>query len=788
MVRDVEQIYSQLLSQGYADELFSDLKGSRQEGRESRRTCPLCRKDGFSYSIDRPLWRCWNCDEAGDWISYLDAVKGMQFREALQHLADKAGYTLQVMDPRQEREYRETKRRASIQEAAQEFFQAELFMPAGKEELQYLTSRGYTEEEIRAMELGAYVDRSRLKNHLREAGYTEEEIKGSGLLTVGYGESHTISMLWRDTASRAMGLACRTIQPGGERKDKYKYAYGLKKSQGLIGFSSSRGAKQIMVVEGLLDALYLNTKGLRPPVAGIGGKSISADQLKALESTGTEELYICLDMDEAGQQATERILKEGLDTGLSCYVVRLPTGKDPDELVRDQGLQPMEEAIEQASRWSAWLARHQVKRQDLTKDRGQDRAIRAGGQAWRWIIQSYPRERETYRRAFLEAMVEAGAEISSEDLERELDQIEQDEKQIRANNLLSDTADKLHQAAGSGSTLQAEELMEDRLRLLRASRGIKAPSPYLAEEFLSDIGQARQGLSTGYPTLDKVARIPAGALTILAGRPGHGKTTLMLNLLHKMMEADEEQRTWYFYSYEMAKAYIVLSLIMLMAGAELDKEHNHGAYGQYFREGRNDNTKINQALKRYQELAGSGRLIISDERLRGEDLASTIGYMAERGDTGAVFVDYIQKIPIDEARGESMRYLQIARTSQLLLDQAIRQNIPILLGAQVNRPRATGQGGEGSKYPRLSQMRESGDIEQDAWLVLGLHNPAVARQEQDQDGTPAEDEEIQLRLEVLKNRSGMAGKVVQLDWQRSVSRITDPDLRGMNEYSRQAGW
>src|ERR1035438_566169 len=92
---DIQAIYSILLAKGYQDELFSDLSGIRKResgGRETLVTCPFCQKENhFSYNRDRPVWKCWHCCEAGDWIGYLKRAKGLDFKDAALWLARAAG-------------------------------------------------------------------------------------------------------------------------------------------------------------------------------------------------------------------------------------------------------------------------------------------------------------------------------------------------------------------------------------------------------------------------------------------------------------------------------------------------------------------------------------------------------------------------------------------------------------------------------------------------------------------------------------------------------------------------
>src|SRR5690606_33733622 len=129
-----------------------------------------------------------------------------------------------------------------------------------------------------------------------------------------------------------------------------------------------------VLLEGVLDALYLNNKGFKS--VAVGGVSLSATQLQALQLAGCKELLLAMDMDEAGQRATEKLIKSLTGSSLRAYVVSLPDGfKDADELVRERGAEAFQEAVKQAQRWPSWLARRIISRHEISTDRGMDKAL-----------------------------------------------------------------------------------------------------------------------------------------------------------------------------------------------------------------------------------------------------------------------------------------------------------------------------------------------------------------------------------------------------------------------------
>ena len=765
MVHDIQAIYAILLAKGYQEQFFSDLGGVRKKekgGRETLVTCPFCHKERhFSYNRDKPLWRCWHCGETGDWIAYLKKTKGLDFKDAVLQLAQVAGFDVSHYD---QARYREYTSKADILESAQSFFIKTLKQDIGRPVKDYLLNRGYSEADIDAMQVGAYPDKSALQKHLKSLGFSDKKIRDAGLLTSGFGDTHTLIVPWEDPAGRMIGIVGRTVLPASQVSakgiPKYKYSAGLAKSEGLIGFSGIRGAETIVLVEGVLDARYLNSKGFK--TASIGGTDLSLVQIRLLELSGAREVLLAFDMDEAGREGTARAADLLSRSSSRPYVVSLPGEfKDPDELVRAQGREAFETALKNAERWPSWHARHICHSHDITTDRGLDSALLQAATACARL------DDVLYRRFFLDSL-RATTGLTEEELSGRLQRQEQVIAQQRVKGTLQTVIQKLQRAASDCDSQAAECDLEHGLQTLRVSRA-EVPEPYLLEDFEQDLLRTPDGLKTGYPQLDAFLRIPQGALSILAGRPGHGKTTLQLNLLLNFLRQYPDQH-FYLFSYEEARIWLALKLIMILAGEILDAEHNQAEYMTYLRKKRGrlrSFPAIDEAVGTYSKLTSSGRLTIVDRRPCAEDLASTLALVTRRENVGAILIDYIQKIPLRQPLA-GQRYQEIKRVSELMLGQAVTLGVPILLGAQLGRSTGTTNG---KARVRLDNLRESGDIEQDAAVVLGIYNPSA--DEAENDGHYDRHGEVELNVSVLKNRAGVQAKQAHFIFHRSTLRVLD---------------
>jgi len=782
-MNDVQDIYARLLAKQYQDQLFSDLGGQEKEGSQNRRAfCPFCQPTGgsrpyLSYSLTKPVWRCHSCQQeqqtSGDWIGYLMARKRYTFLEALQELAQAAGVTLTGVNQGQ---YQTYLKQADLLELAQAICLKTLAQDIKAVPVfEYLVNRGYSIDDMKAMELGAYVDRADLQKQLLALGFSQQEIKDSGLLSRGFGEDYTLTMLWRDPAGRPIGIVARCILPEDEIKakglHKYSYSTGMAKDQGMIGLTTARGSKQVILVEGVLDAIYLSSKGL--PVISLGGTSLSDDQTRALEQNGTKELLLALDNDAPGQKATEKAIQQLKISTMRAYVVSLPAGyKDPDELVRDKGLQAFQECLDKAESWPRWMARRIASRHDLTTDRGRDQALEEAFDLLTGI------DDPILRKDFLQTLQPLTG-LQDYEIAPRLEQQEQKASRKRAEQVLSIAQSELANRIQQGDILGAQSLLEESLDRLRSARGVQAPEPYLFQDLEEDVSKISAGLLTGYDSLDKLISIPQGQLTFIAGRTGHGKTTFMLNLLLSMAKRYQD-RSFYLFSYEEAKSRLALKCLIILAGVELHHSQNLEAYINYLKTKRSSakdkKTEIEAAVQQYQQLTSAGRLWLSDQTLYAEDLASVIGYACKRSQVGAVFVDYIQNVSPQPTGQTSQRYLVLKESCRILRETAVSLEVPIILGAQLNRALTARQ----DKRPQLTDLRESGDIEQEANLVLALYNLAEAKKEDKEDDyDPAvaamnAGQAADLQVYILKNRAGVSGRYVTLSFDGPILTIKEP--------------
>ncbi len=318
-------------------------------------------------------------------------------------------------------------------------------------------------------------------------------------------------------------------------------------------------------------------------------------------------------------------------------------------------------------------------------------------------------------------------------------EISLDEMEVSLENYL-----KKRSQAKSG--LMAETLSETEKR----EAGV-----YSLEDLTKDIKNSKDGLKTGLTKLDEEISLHEGEIIIVGGRPANGKTTTKLNILANQLELYPDY-SFCFFGYEGNLKSTALRFLQILSGFEFSTGKQKDNYQEYLK-GNNTNIKeLEAAKKKYEEYISTGRLKLFAHPYEAAILSDKIRESCQETKIGAVFIDYIQKIK--NKRSFATRQLELQKTSEMLLETASENNIPIILGAQFGRDK------ERKDKVKLDNLRECGDIEQDASIVLGIYNDEV-----ENEGAGSKD----FTITVLKNRDGEVGKEIELDFNRKLLKISN---------------
>ncbi len=276
---------------------------------------------------------------------------------------------------------------------------------------------------------------------------------------------------------------------------------------------------------------------------------------------------------------------------------------------------------------------------------------------------------------------------------------------------------------------------------------------------------ALSGLSTGFHDLDKMTDgLHGGEMIIIAARPSMGKTSLAMNIVEHVIL--EEKQPVGVFSLEMSAESLVMRMLCSIARANL----------RSIREGfmsESDFPKITNAAGR---LAGAKLFIDDTAGLSILQLRARARRMHQQHGIKLFVIDYLQLLHSTARRSQENRQQEIADISSGVKALAKELNVPVIVLAQLNREIEKDK----SRKPRLSDLRESGSIEQDADLVGLLYKPDAG---EDEEGAPVESDGIPVNLLVAKQRNGPTGDV-NLTFLKpytrfeSAAKVSDEDVPG----------
>ena len=338
-------ITAEIKSKLPAIDVVGETVALKRAGTVYKGLCPFHAEKTPSFIVtpERETWHCFGCGEHGDIFTFVMRRDGLDFREALERMAEKAGVEL---SERTAGEDRRKRRLREALEAAIAWYREVLLQAHQAEKARaYLAERGFTEATLERFTIG-YAPNTwdAMTKRLRSKGFNDGELTDAGLASPStrggvYDRFRgRIIIPIRDASGRAIGLGGR-IMPGAEGPkylnspatalfDKSRTLYGIELAKGPI-----RKEKLTVIVEGYTDVMAAHQAGFGNVVASLG-TALTAGQVK-LANRYADAVALAYDVDLAGEAATQRGLLEELGPVVSkVRVIRIPAGKDPDELIR----------------------------------------------------------------------------------------------------------------------------------------------------------------------------------------------------------------------------------------------------------------------------------------------------------------------------------------------------------------------------------------------------------------------------------------------------------------------
>ncbi|HEU5011362.1 MAG TPA: DNA primase [Roseiflexaceae bacterium] len=360
-------------------EFISAYMPLRKAGRNFLGFCPFhtnTRTPAFTVFPDTQSYHCFGCKASGTVFDFLMQREGLEFREALERLAQRAGVQLQERTEEDEQQDQLRTRLLDINMAAAVFFHHMLVKsPRGAPARDYVATRRIDDETVEAFQLGyAPDDWSMLLSYLTDRkGFDEEEIEAAGLIIHherrGYYDRFRDRLMFPirnvkgeiiSFGGRAFGDAQPKYMNGPQTPlfDKSRVLYGLDLARDAI-----RSSDAAVIVEGYVDVIIAHQYGFRNVVAPLG-TALTTEHVGAIKKL-TRRIFLALDADAAGVRATlkaldtireheaddsatptpQGMLRMEREHDTEIRIIVMPEGRDPDEVIQ-----------ENPERWRALLA------------------------------------------------------------------------------------------------------------------------------------------------------------------------------------------------------------------------------------------------------------------------------------------------------------------------------------------------------------------------------------------------------------------------------------------------
>ena len=348
-------------------------------GTNYRALCPFHneKSPSFMVSEEKQIWHCFGCQKGGDIFSFVMEMEGLEFREALKLLAEKAGVKLANFNPQKAEQKNRT---MEILELATKWYEHQLWSGPGKIKiLNYLHERGLSNETIKEFRLG-YAPRGwrNILTFLAERGFKPEEIMKTGLLVKREGGADhydrfrgRIMFPIADYSGKIVGYSARVAPGQDESQAKYVNTPETEvyhKSKILYGIDKAKGEMKqkdfVLMVEGNMDVIAAHQAGIKNTVA-VSGTALTDEQLNIVKRYAPK-IKMFFDMDSAGEQATKKSLRLCFSKDIAVEVVALAHGKDAADLARENP-EELRRAVDSSQNAMGYILGKALSRHDKKK-------------------------------------------------------------------------------------------------------------------------------------------------------------------------------------------------------------------------------------------------------------------------------------------------------------------------------------------------------------------------------------------------------------------------------------
>ncbi len=348
--------------------------------------CPFHGEKTASFSVNAQLgvYYCFGCQESGDAITFVRKIEGLEFADAVERLAAKAGITLRYDSAGATQDRRKRQRLTETVGAAVDFYHRLLLEDAaGGHARGYLRSRGFDGDAARQFSLGWAPDGfDTLVRHLYSLKFSRDDLEAAGLAFVNRSQKAQDFFRARlmfpifDRAGDPVGFGGRTLTDDGPKYKNTKDTQLYHKSRLLYGLNWAKaeiGARdEVVICEGYTDVMGFALAGV-PNAVATCGTALADDHVQILKSF-TRHVVLAYDADAAGQSAAEKWYQWEQRFDIEVKVAALPPGQDPGDLWKADPA-ALVKAVEGASRFAQFKLNRVHDVADLATPEGRTKAL-----------------------------------------------------------------------------------------------------------------------------------------------------------------------------------------------------------------------------------------------------------------------------------------------------------------------------------------------------------------------------------------------------------------------------
>ena len=372
-----DEIVEEVRSQNDIVDVISEYTGLKRAGSTYKCCCPFHNEKtpSFTVSREKQMYYCFGCHVGGNVYTFLMKHENMTFPEAIEYLAKRAGIELpekELSDEDKKKQSWRAKLYEVNMDAAGYFHYLLTKTDRGKLGYEYYKNRGFTDETINNFGLG-YSDiyRDDLYKYLKSKGHSDELMKAAGLVRFderdGPGDQfwNRVIVPITDISGKVIGFGGRVL---GDAKPKYlntRETEIFNKGRNLFAMNIARHSKKkgIILCEGYMDVIAMHQAGYTNATASLGTALTEAQA--GLIKRYTTDVYLAYDSDGAGVNATMRAIGILRKLDLSQKVVDLRPYKDPDEFIKNEGIDSFDERVRNALNGRLFEIDHIVAKYDL---------------------------------------------------------------------------------------------------------------------------------------------------------------------------------------------------------------------------------------------------------------------------------------------------------------------------------------------------------------------------------------------------------------------------------------